>query len=475
MRLRVLSVASECAPFVKTGGLADVAGALPAGLDGAGVEMRVLVPGYRALAQVSASGREVWSWPHLYGGPARLIAAEAAGIGLFVLDAPHLYDRPGTPYLDEAGGDHPDNPERFAALCRAGAEIGKATLDWRPDVVHGHDWQAGLMPYFLKKDGSQVPSVMTVHNIAFAGTIPTDRIEALGLDRADFHPEGFEFWGRASALKAGLVWADALTTVSPTYAQELTTTDFGMGFEGLIARRRDDLTGILNGIDTEAWSPGGDAHAIRFTSWRGKAKATRALRDEMGLPPSEGPLAVVVSRLTGQKGLDLLLEAMPPFLARGGQIALLGSGERGLEDAWRAAAERHEGVAVRIGYDEALSHRMVAGGEAMLVPSRFEPCGLTQLYGLRYGAVPVVARTGGLADTVIDANDAALVAGAATGIVHDPGSVPALARALDRLVTLHATGDTWRRIVRRAMHHPVGWDRQAERYADLYRSLLPIQ
>ncbi len=471
--MQVLSVASECAPLVKTGGLADVAGALPAALTAVDIDMRVLLPGYPAVLRALPEAREVLSFDSLFSGPARILAAEARGLRLYVLEAAHLYDRPGTLYLDPQGRDWEDNPERFAALSQAGAEIARGRCGWQPDMVHGHDWQAGFLPYFLNRDGIDVPSVLTIHNIAFAGFAPPSRIERLGLRRSDFHSEGYEYWGQVSALKAGLVWADRITTVSPRYAQELTTPEFGMGFDGVIRKRQADLVGILNGIDTRVWDPARDPAIRRFRGWRTKAAATAALRDEMGLPESAGPLAVVISRLTGQKGLDLLLRAVPDFLAAGGQLVLLGSGEHALERAWRAAADRHPGLAVTIGYDETLSHRMMAGGEAVLVPSRFEPCGLTQLYGLRYGTIPVVARVGGLADTVIDANHAALKAGAATGIVHAPDDEAALARALSQAVALYRDGETWPRMVRNAMRHPVGWNASATEYAQLYRGLAP--
>ncbi len=471
--IRVLSVASECAPLVKTGGLADVVGALPGALAAEEVEMRVLLPGYPAVMRAIGEGGEILSLPDLFGGPARVIEAEAGGQPLFVLEAPHLFDRGGTIYLDDDNRDWSDNPERFAALCRAGAEIAGGAAEWRPHLVHGHDWQAGLLPYYIARSGSRVPSILTIHNIAFAGLLGADGIGRLGLDEADFHAGGFEYWGKVSALKAGLVWSDRITTVSPRYARELTTPEFGMGFDGLISERREAMRGILNGIDLELWNPARDPAIRRFRSYRGKRPAVRALEAEMGLPEGAGPLAVVVSRLTEQKGLDLLLEAVPGFLARGGRLALLGSGDRGLEAEWHAAAERHEGLAVRTGYDENLSHRMMAGGEAVLVPSRFEPCGLTQLYGLRYGAVPVVARVGGLADTVIDANDAAMKAGVATGIVHAPDSPGDLETALERLCDLHADPEAWTRMVRNGMRHPVGWDASARDYADLYRELVP--
>ncbi|SHI38585.1 starch synthase [Palleronia salina] len=471
--MKVLSVASECAPIIKTGGLADVVGALPAALKPQGVEMRVLLPGYPKVMDRAGQAPAVARFDDLFGGPAELLQAEAGGVPLLVLRADHLFDRGHGIYLDESGQDWEDNPQRFAALSRAAALIARdGAGDWRPDIVHGHDWQAGFVPYYLHRMEVGVPSVMTIHNVAFPGPAAPEMLGELKLELDDYHPGGLEFWGQISALKAGLVWSDKITTVSPTYARELQTETFGMGFDGLIRARAADLQGILNGIDTDVWDPATDPEIATYKTAASKKKATRALRDEFGLPDSDGPLAVVVSRLTEQKGLDLVLEGLPDFLARGGQMVLLGSGQGDLERAWEVAGARHEGLAVRIGYDEGLSHRMMAGGHAVLVPSRFEPCGLTQLYGLRYGTIPVVARTGGLADTVIDANDAGLRAGVATGIVHDPGSAEAVAQALSRLADLYADRDVWAKMTRNAMRHPVGWDVSAAAYADLYRSLI---
>ncbi|PZX17536.1 starch synthase [Palleronia aestuarii] len=471
--MRVLSVASECAPLVKTGGLADVAGALPAALAPLDVDMRVLLPGYPQVVSYLTDHRQIARLDALQGGPAEILSAELAGLRVFVLHAPHLFDRDGGIYLGPDGTDWPDNPQRFAALARAGAEIARGLLPgWAPDLVHCHDWQAGLVPYYLKKSGIDVASILTIHNIAFQGLAAADLMEPLELDPADFTSEGFEYWGHVSFLKAGLVWADGISTVSPTYAHELMLPEFGMGLDGLMRHRADDLHGILNGIDETAWNPAQNDHAISYRTERGKARATTALRRELGLPDNDGTLAVVISRLTEQKGLDLLIEALPDFLDRGGQIALLGTGEARIERAWRDAAATHESVAVRIGYDEILSHKMIAGGQAIIVPSRFEPCGLTQLYGLRYGTIPVVAHTGGLADTVIDANDAALKTGVATGLSFMPGSRDSLAHALRRLVVLRGNRDTWSRMVRNAMRHPVGWGESAEQYLDLYRSVV---
>lgn len=474
--MKVLSVASECVPLVKTGGLADVAGALPAALGPHGVEMVTLLPGYPAvMAGMSDDAEDVLTEDDLFGGLARVLRGQAGGLDLMVLDAPHLFDRPGNPYLGPDGRDWPDNPQRYAALGWIAARIAaQGAGGWLPDVLHLHDWQAGLAPVYLRAmdGGTRAGTVMTVHNIAFQGLAPAHQLGALRLPPQVFHPEGVEYYGQISALKAGLMFADRLTTVSPTYARELATPAFGMGLEGVLRARAADLSGVLNGIDEAVWDPAHDpALAAPFKSTRGKAANSAALREEFGLPDATGPLCVIVSRLTEQKGIDLVLEALPMLLARDGQLVLLGSGDAGFEDALRSVADTHSGVGVRIGYDEALSHRIIAGGEAILVPSRFEPCGLTQLYGLRYGTVPLVARTGGLADTVIDANPAALRAGVATGVQFEPVTTEALNHALNRLCDLHADPVVWTKMQRNAMKQPVGWATAAAEYADLYRDL----
>jgi starch synthase len=467
---RVLSVASECAPLVKTGGLADVTGALPKALAAEGVEMRTLLPGYPAVLGAIGGGAEVMEDGDLFGGPAKVIAATAAGLDLLVIDAPHLFDRAGSIYLGPDGRDWPDNPERFAALSWIAARIGaEGAAGWVPQVIHAHDWQAGFVPEYLQAMGAggRVGTILTIHNIAFQGLAEAAQLDRLRLPRARFTTEGFEFWGRISALKAGIVGADRLTTVSPTYAAELMTDAFGMGLDGVMRARRRVLSGILNGIDEAAWNPATDPAIAPYRGAKGKLRNRAALRAELGLPAADGPLCVVVSRLTEQKGLDLLLEALPALLSRGGQLALLGSGDRRLEEAFRNAA-RDPNVAVRIGYDEALSHRLIAGGDAILVPSRFEPCGLTQLYGLRYGTVPVVALTGGLADTVIHASPAALAVGVATGIQFHPVTADALTGALELLCDLFAAPATFATLRRNAMRQPVGWQASARAYAALY-------
>ncbi|MDN5789111.1 glycogen synthase GlgA [Pseudorhodobacter sp.] len=469
---RVLSVASEAVPLVKTGGLADVVGALPAALAAVGWEMRVLIPAYPALRKQAARWPVVWSERDLFGGPATVLSGEVAGTAFLLLDAPHLFDREGGIYAGP-DGDWRDNDLRFAGLSWAGAAIARDGLadGWRPDVLHAHDWQAGYAPAYLRYGGSAVPSVITVHNIAFQGFSPAERLTALRLPEAEFHADALEYYGGVSSLKAGLVTADRVTTVSPNYAGELRRPEFGMGLEGVIAARGTDVSGILNGVDEAVWSPEVAEHPYSATRMRGKAKARAAICAEFGLEVP-GPLAIIVSRLTDQKGIDLVPAVTPEFIAAGGGVLVLGSGDAALEAQMQLLAQQFPGrVAVRIGYDEALSHRMFAGGDAVLVPSRFEPCGLTQLYGLRFGTLPVVAAVGGLADTVITANPAALAAGIATGIAFHPTEVAPFAVAMQHLTALYADPKLWAQMQRNAMRQSVDWGESAARYAALYAGL----
>ena len=476
MRGRVLSVASECVPLIKTGGLADVVGALPAALAGQGWEMRVLLPAYSALRAVCADWPEVWAEADLFGGAGRVLAGQVAGLEMLLLDAPHLYDREGGPY-GGPGGDWPDNALRFAALSWAGAAIARNGLGdgWTPDILHVHDWQAGYAPAYLQYGGaSAVKSVITVHNIAFQGWAPAALLATLRLPGGQFHAGALEYYGGLSSLKAGLITADAITTVSPTYAAELMRPAFGMGLEGVVAARAGVVSGILNGVDTNVWSPEADPLIIPYSARNLKKKAGNraALQAEFGLDVP-GPLAIIVSRLTDQKGIDLIAAAMPAFVEGGGGLVVLGSGDPVLEAAMRGLEARFPGrVGVKIGYDEGMSHRLFAGGDAVLVPSRFEPCGLTQMYGLRSGTLPLVSATGGLVDTVIGATPATLAAGTATGIVFHPTDALALAQALRKLLDLYADTATWGQMQRNAMKHPVGWEASAAAYARLYEGLL---
>ena len=433
--MKVLFAVSECAPFVKTGGLADVAGALPKALTARRISTRVLMPAYPALKALKGAKPVA----EMEGG--RLLAVKAAGLSLLLLDCPDLFDRDGGPYLGPEGRDWPDNPFRFAALSRAAARVAREGAgDWKPDVLHVHDWQTALAPLYMRQRGDAIPSVLTIHNIAFQGVFPAALIGALGLDPSGFTPQGYEYYGQVGFMKAGLVSADRITTVSPTYARELAQPGFGMGLEGVIAAR---------------------------------ARNRAALAERFGLEArDDAPLFGLVGRLTRQKGIDLLLEALPRLLARGATLALIGSGDADMEAAFRAAATAHPGrVGAVIGYSEPLAHLMQGGADVILAPSRFEPCGLTQLYALRYGAAPLVARTGGLADTVIDANEAAIAAGCATGFQFAPVETAALADAVDRACDAFADRALWARIMANAMAAEVGWGASAARYAALYKHL----
>ena len=483
--MRILFVASECAPFVKTGGLADVVSALPKSLEGAGASVRVMVPGYPELADLITAGKELLRVDDGILGEVRVVSAWAEGIDLLLVIAPHLYGRAGSPYLGPDGRDWPDNHLRFAALGRMAAivaqrGIGQGRGRWFPDVLHAHDWQAGLGPAYLRLGPpSAVRTVTTIHNIAFQGLFGAEQLPLLGLPETEFRVEGFEYHGRISFLKAGLVWADRISTVSPTYARELMTPEFGMGFEGILAARSADMSGILNGVDLEVWNPETDP-ALAATYGEDGLPARRANRRALltrfGLElEPDAPLFCVVSRLTRQKGLDLLLEVLPRLKARGAGLVVRGTGDADLEAGFLAAAAGSpERIGVRLGYDEPLSHLMQGGADCILVPSRFEPCGLTQLYGLRYGCLPLVARTGGLADTVIDLNEAARATGAATGFQFSPTTANALASAIDRACDAFLNRELWEGMMRRAMRHPVGWETSAKAYLSLYEGMTRI-
>jgi len=394
-----------------------------------------------------------------------------------VLDVPHLYARPGNPYVTAEGVDWPDNGVRFAALARVAADIGRGLVpSFVPDVVHAHDWQAGLAPAYLHYSGrSPPPTVMTVHNLAYQGKFDRAMAGAIGLPHdASFDVHGLEYFGGISFLKAGLQLADRITTVSPTYAHEIQSDEGGMGLGGLLRERASVLSGILNGIDIAVWNPQTDTHiAYRFgaedLAFRAANKAV--LQQQFNLDSSdEAPLLGVISRLSWQKGLDLLLEAIPTILDQGMQLALLGSGDRDLQDRYQAAARANPGrIGVMIGYDEILAHLIQAGSDVLLVPSRFEPCGLTQLCALRYGAVPIVSRVGGLEDTIIDIDEAGRDA---TGFKFAPVTAEALNGSLRKANAAFHDKATWRRLQRSGLATDVSWRHRAGEYAALYRNLM---
>jgi starch synthase len=472
--LRVLFVASELFPFVKTGGLGDVMGALPPAMRLLGADVRMLLPAYPAvLAAVQVQG-EALALPELMGGgPARLLRAEAPGLPLYLLDQPAFFDRPGNPY------GHPgDLAQRFAALGWVAARIGRSGdgAGWRPEILHGHDWPAGLMPaYVAYGEGPRPGTVMTIHNIAFQGRFGASLLDELRLPHQGFTPEGVEFHGDLCFLKAGLQLADRLSTVSPTYAQEIQHAG-GHGLEGLLAHRRDSLRGILNGVDRLIWNPARDAYLVSRYDLKHPSRRLPNRVDfqrRMGLVEDpEAPIFTAVSRLDPLKGLDLVLENVDHLAASGAQLAIIGTGDPHAEGAFRQAAQRHPGrVAASIGYNEGLAHHAFAGSDVVLVPSRQEPCGLTQLYAQAYGALPLVRRTGGLADTVVGVSPQTLGDGTATGFVFEAANGWALGEALNQAMALFRDPAAWRQVQRRGMAADFGWEGPARAYLDLYATI----
>ncbi len=481
--MKALHVGAEIFPLIKTGGLADVMGALPQALVGQGADVRLVLPGLPAILQGVAQMQLVCGIGPVFGAArVRLHRGVLAhsGVPAYVIEAPYLYQRAGNPYLDADGAEWCDNLQRFALLGWVAAHLasGELDADWSPDLVHAHDWHAAMCcAYLAAHPGPSVASVFTVHNLAYQGLFDASDHHLLGLPARFMEHHALEFHGQLAFMKAGLAYAQRVTTVSPGYAREMATQEFGFGLDGLIRSRGTDVSGILNGVDGAVWNPQTDsliAENYRGQAMQGKAQCKAALQKALGLGVEPAaPLMAIVSRLTSQKGLDLLLQALPAMVAQGAQLAVQGTGDAALEVAFVQAATRHAGrVAVRIAYDEALAHQMVAGADMILVPSRFEPCGLTQLYGLRYGTVPVVRRVGGLADTVVDATESALADDTATGFVFGPATPDALLFAMERAIGLYRQGEPWQGLMRRGMAQDFSWDHAAREYMALYRDIL---
>lgn len=468
--MRVLYVSTEVHPALKTGGLADVNGALPQALRAQGLDVRLLLPAFPSILRGATGVAPVASVDSPQAGRVRVSRGDLGGVPAYLLEAGDLYAREGNPYVGPDGRDWPDNPRRFALLGWAAARFADGSFEsWRPDIVHAHDWHAGLAPAWLAARGGDRPGVVfTVHNLAFQGAFPAERFSELGLPPTFFSMHGVEFYGRVNFMKAGLHFADRITTVSPTYAREIQTAAFGCGMDGVLRSRAAVVSGILNGVDRAHWNPARDVHLARpYSAARlsGKGACRDALCTEMGLAPGPGPIFGLVSRLTGQKGVDLVVDALARLEAVGGRLVVLGAGDAALEAALRAAANARPGrVAVRFGFDEALAHRLIAGSDVVLVPSRFEPCGLTQLYALAYGSLPLVRRVGGLADTV---------RGGETGFTFDADSVADFEAALDRVRVAWGDRPAWGRMQRAAMAEDFAWEQAASRYAALYRDLRP--
>ncbi|TCV93687.1 glycogen synthase GlgA [Biostraticola tofi] len=476
--MQVLHVCSELFPLLKTGGLADVVGALPAAQIAEGDDVRVLLPAFPDLLKGIPETRVINEFDAL-SRHVTLLYGRFNGVGIYLIDVPDLYDRPGSPYHDQDMYAYMDNYLRFALLGWVGSEMASG-LDrsWHPDIIQAHDWHAGLTCAYLAAKGRPAKSIFTVHNLAYQGLFSARHLPELGLPEDFFQTYGMEFFGQISYLKAGLFYADHVTTVSPTYAREITQPAYGYGMEGLLASlsAQGRLSGILNGVDDAIWNPTHDGMlAKRYNRdvLEAKAENKRHLQTAMGLTVDDKvPLFAVVSRLTSQKGLDLVLEVLPDLLEQGGQLTLLGAGDVTLQQGFLAAAAEYPSqVGVQLGYHEAFSHRIIGGADVLMVPSRFEPCGLTQLYGLKYGTLPLVRRTGGLADTVTDSSLENLSDGTASGFVFEDATAAGLQRAIRRAFVLWSRPSLWRYVQRQAMGLDFSWRVAARAYQALYQRL----
>ena len=472
----VLFATPECAPLVKTGGLGDVSGALPPALAALGIDVRILLPGYGPVLQ-RASGARCLAELDVLGRRARVLESKLTeDVPLLVLDCPELYDRGGGPYQADDGEDWEDNPLRFAVLSRAAASLAAdgSPLDWRPDVVHCHDWPTALAPLYMKEArGRCAASVLTIHNLAFQGLFGWHKLEALGIPEAARGPDGMEFHGRGSFLKAGIVYADAVTTVSPTYAREIQAPELGFGLEGALAARGPSLHGVLNGIDTKVWNPQNDAHLASpygVLTLERKAANKRLLKKRLALDaPDDRLLLGCVSRITHQKGIDVIAAAIPQVVAMGAQLAIVGTGDREMIAQLKAAEARHRGdVGVFVGFDESLAHLVEGGADAFLMPSRFEPCGMNQMYSQRYGTPPIANATGGLVDTIVDDSDGPA---SATGFLIPEPTVDALLGGVQRALSAWRDPPHWKKLQMNGMTRDFGWEPAARAYRRIFEGL----
>jgi starch synthase len=478
---RILFASSEVHPLVKTGGLADVSGSLPVALKNLRRDVRVMMPAYRAALDKLEGIDEIATLALAGGKTARLLESRIPGssVRIWLVDSPAHYDRDGGPYGTSEGGDWPDNAARFALFARAieAVALDRAGLGWRPDLVHCNDWQCGLVPALLAQAPARPATVFTIHNLSYQGLFPAESFAALDLPASLWSMHGLEFFGQVSFIKGGIVFADMLSTVSPRYASEIQTPEFGCGLDALLRHRSDRLVGILNGADYRHWNPARDPHIVRsYNAWTpaGKLASKTALQSQFGLPADKDvPLIGMIGRLVEQKGFDLMLDILPWLMSRKVQFVVLGSGDKSLERRLKSAAAKHpRQIGVHLAYDEVLAHRIEAGADIFVMPSRFEPCGLNQIYSLRYGTVPVVSRTGGLADTVIDADAQALASGIATGYVFNDPAPEHLQTALQRALDAWHQPKVWKRLIFQGMQQDFSWRQSARHYLDLYRQAV---
>ncbi|MES9824829.1 MAG: glycogen synthase GlgA [Candidatus Thiodiazotropha endolucinida] len=481
--MKILFASSEATPLIKTGGLADVAGSLPAALNNIGQDCRLILPGYpdvlekadnlQSLTQLEIAGET---------SPVRLLQGSCGPhrVPLYVIDAPHRFNRAGNPYLSPEGMNWPDNAERFSLFCHAVTELALNRIDhdWQPDVVHANDWQTGLIAPLLSTQENRPASLFTIHNLAYQGLFDHATFLRLGLPDELWSYHHLEFHDQLSFIKGGIALSDRVNTVSPSYAAEIKTAEFGYGLEGLLNHRKNHFSGVLNGIDYHEWDPLNDRHIdtpYSAESFADKRNNKLALQQEYGLPEDENiQLFGYIGRLVDQKGVDLILQVLPGIMDAGAQIVMLGSGNKDLEHALEKISNRyHSRVGVFIGYDEGLSHRIEAGCDSFIMPSRFEPCGLNQMYSLRYGTVPIVRRTGGLADTVVDVNPTTLVNGSATGFVFDNADGSSLWGAVEHAINFYRRSATdWEILARTGMQQDFSWEASAQHYLELYQTAI---
>ena len=476
---KILFVTSEAHPLIKTGGLADVAGSLPKVLNEMGVDVRLIMPNYQAIKTTE----EIYykSTIRVNNINAHILETRLPGtkVPVWLVDCPEFFDYPGNPYVDELGKPWLNSAQRFAFFCRIVVEVAmnRGYLEWRPDIIHCNDWQTGLVPALLSLEKDLRPAtIFTIHNMAYQGLFPKETRVMLNLPSRLWSSSGVEFNGMLSFIKGGIVYADRITTVSPTYANEIQTADFGYGVEGLLSYRQEYLTGIVNGIDVDQWNPQTDTNisaCYDATSLHKKQLNKAALQIKYALPVDKNiPIFVLISRLVEQKGIDLLLECLPEMLNLPLQFVLLGKGDKLLEQQlFRFSKKYPEKMVVNLGYDEALAHQFEAGADIFLMPSRFEPCGLNQLYSQRYGTVPIVTRTGGLADTVVDTLPETLKNKTATGFVFNAPTVGSLMEAIKRALIVYENSKDWKQLQINGMKKDYSWNRSAKEYLALYEKL----
>ena len=480
--MNILFASSEAHPLIKTGGLADVAGSLPRAIRNLRHDIRVVIPAYQSVLKQTEKFTLV-THLELEGvkQPVRILAGRLPGsaVTLYLVDSPEHFDRPGNPYTMKQGSEWPDNAERFTTFCRAieALALDSAGLDWQPDIVHCNDWQTALVPPLLERHDSRPATVFTIHNLAYQGLFDWRVFKTLELPADFWGTEAMEFHNQFSFIKGGLVFADWITTVSPTYAQEIQTSEYGFGLEGLISHRGDKLTGIVNGVDYSVWNPARDPHIpVQYNarSLPHKLENKQTLQKHFALPVDDTtPVFAVISRLVEQKGIDLVLDIVPELVKQQAQLVVLGSGDATLEAAISDAVTAYpKHVAAHIGYDEALSHHIEAGADIFLMPSRFEPCGLNQIYSQRYGTVPIVRHTGGLADTVTDTTDETLEANTATGFSFNKATYTALNAAVTRALGYYRQPAIWQQLVCTGMKQDFSWKRSAQLYLELFQTVL---